>query len=158
MDLVETVRTTGQPRSSLRSSVSMMIPFFWIMSLLFRATTTGMPSSISWEVKKRLRPKFVASTILMMTSGPSFRTKSRVIDSSLVYGDIEYAPGRSTIVIFLFPGFREDLTDPSFFSTVTPGQFPTYSTLPVMALNSVVFPLFGFPAKAIFMMLLLLSL
>ena len=37
---------------------------------------------------------------------------------------------------------------PSFFSTVTPGQFPTNWFDPVRALNSVVFPLFGLPARA----------
>ena len=41
------------------------------------------------------------------------------------------------------------LTDPSFFSTVTPGQFPTCCLPPVSPLKSVVFPLFGFPTTAI---------
>ena len=39
---------------------------------------------------------------------------------------------------------------PSFFSTVTPGQLPTYWVEPVRALNSVVLPLLGLPARAIF--------
>ncbi len=38
---------------------------------------------------------------------------------------------------------------PSFFSTVTPGQFPTNWFEPVSALNNVVFPQFGLPARAI---------
>lgn len=38
---------------------------------------------------------------------------------------------------------------PSFFSTVTPGQLPTYWVLPVNSLNNVVFPQFGLPASAI---------
>ena len=37
----------------------------------------------------------------------------------------------------------------SFFSTVTPGQLPTYWFAPVRALNMVVLPQFGFPASAI---------
>ncbi len=41
------------------------------------------------------------------------------------------------------------LSLPSFFSTVTPGQFPTNWLDPVSALNSVVLPQFGFPANAI---------
>jgi len=41
------------------------------------------------------------------------------------------------------------LTLPSFFSTVTPGQFPTYWFEPVSWLKSVVLPQFGFPASAI---------
>ena len=38
---------------------------------------------------------------------------------------------------------------PSFFSTVTPGQLPTYWFDPVSWLNSVVLPQFGLPASAI---------
>ena len=38
---------------------------------------------------------------------------------------------------------------PSFFSTVTPGQLPTYWFEPVRSLNRVVLPLFGLPASAI---------
>ena len=45
---------------------------------------------------------------------------------------------------------------PSFFSTVTPGQFPTNWLEPVSELKSVVFPLFGFPAKAILISIKLL--
>jgi len=41
------------------------------------------------------------------------------------------------------------LSFPSFFSTVTPGQLPTYWFAPVMALNMVVFPQFGLPTNAI---------
>ena len=37
-----------------------------------------------------------------------------------------------------------------FFSTVTPGQFPTNWLEPVSALNNVVLPQLGLPAKAIF--------
>ena len=42
-----------------------------------------------------------------------------------------------------------DFNLPSFFSTVTPGQFPTYWFAPVRALNMVVLPQFGLPANAI---------
>ena len=38
---------------------------------------------------------------------------------------------------------------PSFFSTVTPGQLPTYWFEPVSALNNVVLPQLGLPANAI---------
>ena len=41
------------------------------------------------------------------------------------------------------------------FSTVTPGQLPTNWLEPVSALNSVVLPLFGLPARAIRMFILL---
>ncbi|GBU27969.1 hypothetical protein R84B8_01524 [Treponema sp. R8-4-B8] len=53
-------------------------------------------------------------------------------------------PGKSITVTSLWP-----LSFPSFFSTVTPGQFPTNWFEPVRALKSVVLPLFGFPASAI---------
>jgi hypothetical protein len=48
--------------------------------------------------------------------------------------------------------------EPSFlFSTVTPGQLPTYWLLPVRALNIVVLPLFGLPASAMVMLTLVHS-
>ena len=53
-------------------------------------------------------------------------------------------PGRSVTVTSLWP-----FSVPSFFSTVTPGQLPTYWLAPVRALNRVVLPVFGFPARAI---------
>ena len=53
-------------------------------------------------------------------------------------------PGRSCTTTSLFP-----FSTPSFFSTVTPGQLPTYWLEPVRSLNSVVLPLFGLPASAI---------
>lgn len=40
------------------------------------------------------------------------------------------------------------LSFPSFFSTVTPGQLPTNWFEPVRALNNVVLPLLGLPARA----------
>ena len=43
----------------------------------------------------------------------------------------------------------------AFFSTVTPGQLPTNWLEPVSALNSVVFPQFGLPARAILRFILL---
>ena len=55
-------------------------------------------------------------------------------------------PGRSWITISLLV-----FHFPSFFSTVTPGQFPTYWLLPVRSLNMVVLPQLGLPAKAILM-------
>ena len=93
---VETVFITGHP--SLDDSIfsSIFVPFFSFISLLLSATTTGIPSSKSWVVKNNERLRFVASTILIITSGLSCLTYELVIDSSLVNGDIEYAPGRST--------------------------------------------------------------
>ena len=53
-------------------------------------------------------------------------------------------PGRSWTTTSLRP-----FSTPSFFSTVTPGQLPTYWLEPVRSLNSVVLPQFGLPASAI---------
>ena len=53
-------------------------------------------------------------------------------------------PGRSTMV----SSRSFTLAVPSFFSTVTPGQLPTYWLDPVRALNRVVLPQLGFPARA----------
>ena len=126
----------------------MVISLLSNRSLLFNATTSGMPSSSSCVVNSRLRLRLVASTMLMITSGASFLTKSRVMFSSHVNADKEYAPGRSTTRIFFPDLFSSFFTSPSFLATVTPGQLPTCSILPVMALNKVVLPLFGFPASA----------
>ena len=63
-------------------------------------------------------------------------------------------PGRSTTVTAL----PSTLALPSFFSTVTPGQFPTNWLEPVSALNRVVLPLFGLPARAILISIAILLL
>ena len=53
-------------------------------------------------------------------------------------------PGRSTKVTS-----RSARQVACFFSTVTPGQLPTYPLEPVSSLNSVVLPQFGLPARPI---------
>ena len=52
-------------------------------------------------------------------------------------------PGRSVRMTSRSPFSR-----PSFFSTVTPGQLPTRWLEPVSALNIVVLPELGLPARA----------
>ena len=86
---VAVVLITGQPSFAESLSESMSVFFFSLISLLLSATTTGMPSSRSWVVKKRLLLRLVASTILMIASGSEFLTYSLVTLSSLVNGDIE---------------------------------------------------------------------
>ena len=107
-----------------------------------------MPSSSSCVVKNKLRDRLVASTMLTIASGCSSRTYSLVMLSSGVNGDMEYAPGRSTAVTSLPPA-NSSLSGPSLRPTVTPAQLPTFSFIPVSALNMVVLPLLGLPAKAI---------
>ena len=53
-------------------------------------------------------------------------------------------PGRSTTVKRSSPS----RASPSFFSTVTPGQLPTYWLEPVRALKRVVLPQLGLPTRA----------
>ena len=52
--------------------VSMVVNFFLLISLLFNATTIGIPNSNNWVVKNKLRLKLVASTMFTITSGFSF--------------------------------------------------------------------------------------
>ena len=68
--------------------------------------------------------------------------------SSLVKGDMEYAPGRSTAIKACLPA-NFLLMACSFLSTVTPAQLPTFSLMPVKALYMVVLPELGLPVKAI---------
>ena len=69
---VETVFTTGHPNFSDNLATSIFVCFFSLTSLLFNATTTGIPNSNNCVVKNKLRLKFVESTILIITSGFSF--------------------------------------------------------------------------------------
>ena len=71
-DAVEIVSTTGQPSFVLRSFVLIFVSFFAVTSLLLSATTIGTPSSKSCVVKNKLLLRFVASTMLTITSGFSF--------------------------------------------------------------------------------------
>ena len=76
--------------------------------------------------------------------------------SSLVKGDMEYAPGRSTAISCASPAYAL-LMGCSFLSTVTPAQLPTFSLRPVRALYMVVLPELGLPAKAILILEFLLK-
>ena len=63
------VSTTGQPKWRESSATLMESPFFSTRSIMFRARTTGMPRSMIWVVRYRLRSRLVASTRLTTTSG-----------------------------------------------------------------------------------------
>ena len=63
------VATTSQPSAAPSRLRSMTSPFLRTTSIMFTATTVGMPSSMSWVVRYRFRSIFVPSTILMMASG-----------------------------------------------------------------------------------------
>ena len=63
--------TTVQPRASPSLFRSIWSPFLRTRSIMFTATTTGRPSSMSWVVRYRLRSMLVPSTMLRMASGLS---------------------------------------------------------------------------------------
>ena len=127
---------------------SILIFFFSSISDIFNAIITFVSSSNNWVVKYRLLSIDVASTILIIKSGCSSIAYFRDTSSSAVYGDNEYIPGKSTIVISV------PLIFPSFLSIVTPGQLPTFWFVPVKTLNRLVLPLFWFPTNATFITLL----
>src|SRR5690606_34973844 len=121
---VATVRTTGQP--SIPESLSQSTEILRVLHIshLFSATRRGTPSSASCSVRKRLRPKFSASTTLITRSGFCLARNSPEIPSSAVYGTSEYVPGRSTTLSSTPGGQRSCLTGAADCMTVTPGQFP----------------------------------
>ena len=94
-------------------------------------------------VRYRFLSIFVASTIFIMAFGLLSSTKFLDTISSLVYGLIEYMPGKSVIDVS-----GCSLIEPSFLSTVTPGKLPTCWFEPVSWLKSVVLPQFWFPTSA----------
>ena len=60
-----------QPSCLLSWAVSILSPFFLTTSIMLMATTTGMPSSVSWVVRYRLRSRLEPSTMFKMASGRS---------------------------------------------------------------------------------------
>ncbi len=81
--------TTGMPSAASSSLMWMDPPLADSSSIMFRASTIGMLSSMSCRVRYRLRSMFVASTMLMIAVGFSLMRKSRVTTSSLEYGESE---------------------------------------------------------------------
>ena len=134
---------TGMPSSRSSSLTSTVPPLARTSSIMLRASTMGMPSSMSCMVRYMLRSMLVASTMLMMPSGRASSRKSRVTISSLEYGDREYTPGRSVTVAL---GWLRMV--PSLRSTVTPGKLPTCWLAPVSWLKRVVLPQFWLPTRA----------
>ena len=76
--------TTGTPSICSIRLMSMEPPFPLTSSIMFSATTMGMFISRSCIVRYRFLSMFVASTMLMMARGFSFRTKFRETISSLL--------------------------------------------------------------------------
>ena len=63
------ISTTSQPSASPSFFRSISSPFLRTRSIMLTATTTGMPSSMSWVVRYRLRSTLVPSTMFRMASG-----------------------------------------------------------------------------------------
>ena len=81
--------TTLHPRSLESLSTSIWSPSLRTWSIMFSATTVGMPVSMIWRVRKRFLSRFVASTMLMTASGLSLMRKFLETISSGEYGDRE---------------------------------------------------------------------
>ena len=65
------ISTILQPNCLLSCWVSILSPLFFTTSIMLMATTTGMPSSVSWVVKYRFRSRLEPSTMFRMASGRS---------------------------------------------------------------------------------------
>ena len=65
------ISTTLQPSARESSSILILSPFFVTTSIILIATTTGIPSSVSWVVKYKFLSKFVPSMMFKITSGRS---------------------------------------------------------------------------------------
>ena len=119
--LLADIGTTGTLRSFLNAAKFIISPFFSTTSIILNAITMDFCSSKSCVVRYKFLSKFVASTMFIIKSGVSSIKQFLVMTSSEEYGDNEYTPGKSSTFILTFLNFK----NPSFFSTVTPGQFPT---------------------------------
>ena len=75
---------TGTPSISGRRCRSISMPRFNTMSIMFSATTTGLPSSRSCSVRYSPRSSAEASTTFITTSTSSLRIKLRATVSSMV--------------------------------------------------------------------------
>ena len=65
------ISITLQPSSRLSSATLIWSPFLRTTSIMLMAMTTGMPSSVSWVVRYRLRSRLVPSMMFRMASGRS---------------------------------------------------------------------------------------
>ena len=65
------IAVTSQPSFSPSLSSRTLLPFFSIISIMFTAMTTGIPSSVNCVDRYRFRSMFVPSTRFKITSGRS---------------------------------------------------------------------------------------
>ena len=65
------ISTISQPSWRDSSLTLIWSPFLRTTSIMFTAMTTGMPSSVSWVVRYRLRSRLVPSMMFRMASGRS---------------------------------------------------------------------------------------
>ncbi len=112
---------------------------------MLRATTTGIPRSISSSVNSRLLERSEASITFIMTSISFLIMYLRVSSSARSCVEREYVPGRSTTSM-TFPPM---LTRLSVNVTVVPGRLEVFALNPATTLKSVLFPELGCPKSAI---------
>ena len=75
---------TGTPSISGRRCMSISMPRFKTMSIMFSATTTGLPSSNSCKVRYSPRSNAEASTTFITTSTSPLKMQLRATVSSMV--------------------------------------------------------------------------
>lgn len=122
----------------------MRMPFRRASSIKLTQTTTFPVVSITWRARFKSRSRLVAEQTTMTASASPKQMKSRAASSSEEQASREYVPGVSTKRYSRGPR----PTMPSARTTVLPGQFPVCCLSPVSALNTVLFPTLGAPARA----------
>ncbi|OPX62720.1 MAG: hypothetical protein A4E29_00494 [Methanomassiliicoccales archaeon PtaB.Bin134] len=111
-----TVGTIGTP-SVLDSWSTSRSPRLRATSIMFRATSMGYPSSISWAMSTIPGSSRVASATTITRSGLESLSMCAATIWSSAPEDSEYSPGRSMMVAG-FPAMR---ISPLRYSTVVPG-------------------------------------
>ena len=99
---------------------------------MFNASTAGIFKSITCDARNKLRFRLVPSANMTTTSGwsslfGSHKTSNGILSSGEV-GYKLYVPGKSTISKLLATPVVElkIVTEPVFFSTVTPGKLAIF--------------------------------
>ena len=132
---------TGTPSRLESRDRSNPIPLRRASSIRFTQTTArGVISNIC-STSTRFRSNVVASQTTTAFSGPSAQRKCLATCSSGEWDSREYVPGRSARI--------RPPQLPWATATVFPGQLPVCWRMPVRALNRVLLPTLGFPARAI---------
>ena len=137
--------TAGNPVSAESAARSIFMPRWRASSIMFTQSIVFGIICATCMAKIKLRSKQQASHTTTAASGCSKQRKSRVASSSAEFAVNEYAPGKSTSRTSFLPQRK----CPSAVPTVFPLQLPVCWCRPVRALNTVLLPTLGLPARAI---------